>query len=114
MTLRYSRATEQNRGEGEPRFASGHRFGLKISAGVYDMNNSRPTAKHRTLSTIGVLLAALISASAAAGNAAERYDPLKALEKYHVTWDSPSRDARGSMPAGNGDISPKVWVRETC
>ncbi|OGD21730.1 MAG: hypothetical protein A2W03_18185 [Candidatus Aminicenantes bacterium RBG_16_63_16] len=77
------------------------------------MNNSRPTAKHRTLSTIGVLLAALISASAAAGNAAERYDPLKALEKYHVTWDSPSRDARGSMPAGNGDISLNVWVEES-
>lgn len=27
-----------------------------------------------------------------------------------VTWDSPSADARGSMPLGNGDIALNVWV----
>ncbi|MFO1491813.1 MAG: DUF5703 domain-containing protein [Kiritimatiellia bacterium] len=27
-----------------------------------------------------------------------------------LVWDSPSADARGSMPAGNGDIGLNVWV----
>jgi hypothetical protein len=27
-----------------------------------------------------------------------------------LIWDSPSADARGSMPIGNGDISASVWV----
>jgi len=27
-----------------------------------------------------------------------------------VTWDSPSADARGSMPLGNGDIALNAWV----
>lgn len=31
-------------------------------------------------------------------------------ERYEVTWDSPSEDARGSMPLGNGDISLNVWA----
>ncbi len=29
---------------------------------------------------------------------------------YNVTWDSPSKDAFGSMPEGNGDIGLNVWV----
>ena len=32
------------------------------------------------------------------------------VEKYNVVWDSPSADARGSMPIGNGDIGLNVWV----
>ncbi len=28
----------------------------------------------------------------------------------NVVWDSPSADARGSMPIGNGDIGANVWV----
>jgi hypothetical protein len=32
------------------------------------------------------------------------------LSKYNVIWDSPSRDASGSMPLGNGDIGINVWV----
>ncbi|MCY2989300.1 MAG: DUF5703 domain-containing protein [Planctomycetota bacterium] len=35
---------------------------------------------------------------------AEQPDP------YNVVWDSPSDDARGSMPLGNGDISLNAWV----
>jgi hypothetical protein len=26
-----------------------------------------------------------------------------ALDRYHVIWDTPSRDASGSMPIGNGE-----------
>ncbi len=28
----------------------------------------------------------------------------------NVVWDSPSRDARGSMPLGNGDVGINAWV----
>lgn len=34
------------------------------------------------------------------------------LEKYDVVWDSPSLDAWGTMPAGNGDIGLNVWAEE--
>jgi len=30
----------------------------------------------------------------------------------NVIWDSPSRDASGSMPLGNGDIAVNAWVEE--
>jgi alpha-L-fucosidase 2 len=29
---------------------------------------------------------------------------------HHVVWDSPSKDCRGSMPLGNGDIGLNAWV----
>src|SRR6476469_8679991 len=32
------------------------------------------------------------------------------LDRYNVVWNSPSRDASGSMPLGNGDIGLNVWV----
>lgn len=50
-----------------------------------------------------IITAALLAASPAAA------DPLR-LEDYHVIWDSPSADARGSMPLGNGDLALNAWV----
>ncbi|MGB9836646.1 MAG: DUF5703 domain-containing protein [Candidatus Saccharicenans sp.] len=41
------------------------------------------------------------------------YDPLAALKKYNVVWDSPSKDTWGTMPCGNGDIGLNVWVEES-
>jgi hypothetical protein len=32
--------------------------------------------------------------------------------KKHVTWDSPSKNTLGSMPASNGDIRINLWVEE--
>ncbi len=32
------------------------------------------------------------------------------LDEFNVVWDSPSGDASGSMPLGNGDIALNVWV----
>ena len=32
------------------------------------------------------------------------------LAAYDVTWTTPSRDASGSMPIGNGDLAANVWV----
>ncbi len=34
------------------------------------------------------------------------------LDAYNVVWDSPSKDASGSMPIGNGDFGANVWVEE--
>ena len=34
----------------------------------------------------------------------------ESLAACNVVWDSPSADARGSMPIGNGDIGLNVWV----
>jgi hypothetical protein len=55
-----------------------------------------------------ILIAAMFSACAGQG-----YDPIRGLAKYDVVWDSPSKDAWGSMPAGNGDISLNVWMEES-
>lgn len=33
-----------------------------------------------------------------------------ALDAYNVVWTSPSENASGSMPIGNGDIGLNVWV----
>lgn len=35
------------------------------------------------------------------------------LDAYNVVWDLPSADAKGSMPAGNGDIGLNVWVERS-
>lgn len=35
------------------------------------------------------------------------------LARYNVVWDSPSADARGSMPAGNGDVGINAWVERS-
>ena len=34
------------------------------------------------------------------------------LDNYNVIWNTPSKDASGSMPIGNGDIGLNAWVEE--
>lgn len=34
------------------------------------------------------------------------------MDLYNVVWDSPSTNAMGSMPLGNGDIAMNVWAEE--
>jgi len=34
------------------------------------------------------------------------------MARYPVVWDSPSHDATGSMPIGNGDLGANVYVVE--
>ncbi|MEX2567591.1 MAG: DUF5703 domain-containing protein [Cyclobacteriaceae bacterium] len=34
------------------------------------------------------------------------------LDGCNVSWDSPSKNSLGSMPAGNGDIGINLWVEE--
>ncbi len=37
-------------------------------------------------------------------------DTASTLANYNVVWDSPSADAHGSMPIGNGDVGISAWV----
>ena len=51
--------------------------------------------------TLITCLAGVLSASAA---------PERAPTDYNVVWDSPSANALGSMPIGNGDVGINAWV----
>lgn len=63
-----------------------------------------------------LLLAALCLGASACSSVAS--DPSTAapapldwpVAKHDVAWDSPSADAKGSMPLGNGDIGVSAWV----
>jgi alpha-L-fucosidase 2 len=60
---------------------------------------------------LGALLGACLGApgvSSAAPMTEARLAEL--LDAYNVVWDSPSQDANGSMPLGNGDVGVNVWV----
>ena len=37
-------------------------------------------------------------------------DTASTLAKYNVVWDSPSADAHGAVPIGNGDVGINAWV----
>ena len=41
------------------------------------------------------------------------FQPAERLAACDVVWDSPSKNALGSMPSGNGDIGINAWVEET-
>ncbi len=51
------------------------------------------------------ILAALLFAPLAASQAAD-------ISRYNVIWNSPSKDATGVMPIGNGDIAAGVYAIE--
>lgn len=38
---------------------------------------------------------------------------LRQMDLYNVDWTSPSKDATGSMPIGNGQLGANVWVDES-
>jgi len=49
---------------------------------------------------------------AGAATAAQESKPADPLDACNVVWDSPSENAHGSMPLGNGDIGINAWVEE--
>lgn len=57
-----------------------------------------------------LLLLALVAPAAIVPGVFAASDPGAELTHYNVVWDSPSADARGSMPIGNGDLGANVWV----
>jgi len=68
---------------------------------------TKPSVRRGILLAIASILLAFPACST------KEYDPLQALAKYDVVWDSPSRDSWGTMPIGNGDIGLNVWVEES-
>ena len=54
----------------------------------------------------------VINLSAAVAETPAAEDVLAELNHYNVVWDSPSKDAAGSMPIGNGEVGLNVWVEE--
>ena len=55
-------------------------------------------------------LLALAGCPSLLGSAPAAADPLAELDRYNVVWDSPSQNAAGSMPIGNGEVGLNVWV----
>ena len=62
---------------------------------------------------IGIIGCLVLPLALLSGSSKQAYDPIAALEKYNVVWDSPSKDAWGTMPTGNGDLSLNVWMEES-
>ena len=59
-----------------------------------------------------VCLALALGLSAIVSTPAQTPSTPVGLDDYNVRWDSPSRDASGSMPIGNGEVGLNVWVEE--
>jgi hypothetical protein len=57
------------------------------------------------------MTAALIALAAASAGTPSA-PPAAQLDAYDVVWRSPSRNATGSMPIGNGEVVLNVWVEE--
>ena len=67
---------------------------------------------NNTISRVA-LACAVLAAGVMIGQAETSKDPqADPLGSYNVVWDSPSRDAHGSMPLGNGDVGVNAWVDE--
>jgi len=45
-------------------------------------------------------------------NEALETENIKKLKEYNVSWDTPSENSMGSMPAGNGDTGINLWVEK--
>ncbi len=51
----------------------------------------------------GVILVSFITLGCSASQSSS-------ADRYNVTWKSPSKDASGTMPLGNGDIGLNAWI----
>jgi len=59
-----------------------------------------------SITLLSVLLGAGPSAAGASGT------PVHPVDDQNVVWTTPSKDAAGSMPIGNGDTALNVWMKE--
>ncbi len=66
----------------------------------------------RNPKTLFFFLFTLFSASSCMENVNVSSENLEKLKEFNVSWDSPSKNSLGSMPAGNGDIGINLWVEE--
>ena len=83
------------------------RFGLTGPGWLWDSGGMC----RRIVCFVMGLLAVPIQASAAEELAAVSDAALR-MSRYNVVWGSPSKDATGVMPLGNGDIAAGVYVIE--
>jgi hypothetical protein len=60
--------------------------------------------------TLGAFLLCLGPASRPPGDGPA--PPASSIDRYDVVWRSPSHDASGSMPIGNGEVGLNAWVEE--
>jgi len=60
----------------------------------------------RKPAAVVLIAAGILAGPALASPVSSRAD----FDPPAVVWESPSRDARGSMPLGNGDIALNAWV----
>ncbi|MEI6603966.1 MAG: DUF5703 domain-containing protein [Verrucomicrobiota bacterium] len=60
------------------------------------------------------LITATAMSAATTGVEAAKTNPgmETALAAHNVVWDTPSKDAHGSMPLGNGDVGINAWVED--
>lgn len=69
------------------------------------MDNLMKTSAPMLLALVGILsCTAVLLTEGGETSARSRTD------NGNVVWDSPSANAPGSMPVGNGDISANVWI----
>jgi len=59
---------------------------------------------------LALVVVARTAEAAASVDAEPGTAALAALDAYNPAWDSPSQDAHGSMPLGNGDVGINAWV----
>lgn len=62
------------------------------------------------LKTTVLMAALLLAGQTAPVHAAQK--PVADVDRYDLIWDSPSGDASGSMPIGNGELAANVWVEQ--
>jgi Domain of unknown function (DUF5703)/Concanavalin A-like lectin/glucanases superfamily len=57
-------------------------------------------------------VALLLGSSPSVAGPVDQADPVikDHVSRYNVIWDSPSIDAHGSMPLGNGDVGINAWI----
>lgn len=67
---------------------------------------TNPIPMQRLLLALGIT--ALLTYSAISTIAS----PDPGISQYDVIWDSPGKDAAGSMPMGNGELGINLWVEE--
>jgi hypothetical protein len=81
------------------------------------VNRLREIASRRIPVAVGALFGAVLTVGCSLlrpwtpAEVAE-FDAAMTLQGYDVVWTTPSHDASGSMPIGNGEVGLNVWVEE--
>lgn len=66
----------------------------------------------RGLMLVGALAVLLSGVQAEERTVTDMPQVFSMLEHYNEVWETPSENEQGSMPIGNGEIGPNVWVEE--